>query len=146
MPWWIILIGLVIAVLLLDKYRSRKERKSQRPAPRQQNKSYEFVSLKGIRKSQEELSRLQPADEQVAQRVKKLFYSAAYQESRNVTAFHNILKELVQITKDILSNGGQPRMNQIADRVELLCGDDRAGFAEFISIMRRSYLPADQSQ
>jgi len=144
MPWWIILIGLIIAALLFENFRSGKIRKNERPAPGKTNRPVEFISLRGILKSQEELDRLQPADEHLAQRVTKLFYSAAYHESRNVTAFHNILKELVQITKEVLSNGGQSRMNLIADRVELLCGDDRAGFAEFISIMRRSYLPANQ--
>jgi hypothetical protein len=139
MPWWVILIGIVIAGLLLESFLSGKNKNK----PKERDKTFEFISLANARKRQEELGRLQPADEQQAQRVKKLFYSAAYHESRNVTAFHNILKELVQITKEILADGGQHRMNSIMDRVEWLCGDDRVGFGEFISIMRRSYLETE---
>ncbi|HEV7780861.1 MAG TPA: hypothetical protein VGO58_06325 [Chitinophagaceae bacterium] len=137
MSWWVILVGVIVVGLVWESFLSGKKSK-----PQKKENPFHFITTANARKKQEEPGRLEPADEHLVQRVKKLFYSAAYHESRNVTAFHNILKELVQITKEILSNGGKERMARIADRVEWLCGDDRAGFAEFISIMRRSYLPA----
>ena len=135
MPWWVILIGVIIAGLLLDNLLYSKKRKEK-----EVNQFLSGIQASSKRKIQEDISRLQPDDEQLAQRIKKLFYSASFHETRNLTAFHNILKELVQISKEILLTGGNERMKIIMDRVEYLCGDDRVGFGEFISIMRRAYL------
>ena len=135
MPWWVLLIGVIIAGLLLDNLLYSKKRKEK-----EVNQFLSGIQASSKRKIQEDISRLQPDDEQLAQRIKKLFYSASFHETRNLTAFHNILKELVQISKEILLTGGNERMKIIMDRVEYLCGDDRVGFGEFISIMRRAYL------
>lgn len=139
MPWWVIVIGVIILAFLLKNLLTSKKAKKEAKNP------FHSILEANAKRREEELTRLQPVDEEIAQRVKKLFYSAAYHESRNVTAFHNILKELVQITKDILNNGGRERMQKIIDRVEYLCGNDKVGFGEFISIMRRSYLEDDRA-
>lgn len=55
---------------------------------------------------------------------------------RNLTAFHNILKELSQIREAILVSGGIGRMKIITDRVVYLCGNDMMGFQEYLSILR----------
>ena len=137
MSLWVILI-IIIAVFFIYELTVGKKERNQRAE--QENEMFRRIRMSGQKKRDEELTRLDNGDEQQAQRIKKLFYSAAWHESRNVTAFHNILKELSQISKEILQMGGNEKMNIVMDRVEYLCGSDRKGFAEFISIMRRTYL------
>ena len=132
MPWWLIVIVIIILAVWVDSLlNSRKTQQSK-------NNDNPFHSIihAAERKRQEELTRLKPADEQVAQRIKKLFYSASFHESRNVTAFHNILKELSQMRNEILLAGGTERMTTITNRVEHLCGNDMMGFQEYMAIFR----------
>jgi ABC-type Fe2+-enterobactin transport system substrate-binding protein len=131
MPWWLIVIGVIIAGLLLDNLLYSKKRKEK-----EVTQFLSGIQASSKRKIQEDISRLQPEDEKHAQRIKKLFYSAAYHESRNVTAFHNILKELSQIRKEILLAAGTERMTTITNRVEYLCGNDMMGFREYLAIFR----------
>ena len=131
MPWWIIIIGVIIAGLLLDNLLYGKKRKEK-----EVNQFLSGIQASAKRKTQEELTRLPPHEEQVAQGIKKLFYSASFHESRNLTAFHNILKELSQIREEILASGGIGRMKIITDRIVYLCGNDMMGFQEYLSILR----------
>lgn len=76
MPWWIIIIGVIIAGLLLDNLLYSKKRREK-----EVNQFLSGIQASAKRKTQEELTRLQPDDEQVAQRIKKLFFSASFHES-----------------------------------------------------------------
>ena len=132
MSWWLIVILVIgLAVWVDSLLNSRKTQQSKR----NENPFHSIIHAAEQRR-QEELTRLKPDDEQVAQRIKKLFYSASFHESRNVTAFHNILKELSQIRKEILHAGGAERITTITNRVEHLCGNDMMGFQEYMAILR----------
>lgn len=133
MPWWLIVILVIgLAVWVDSLLNSRKTQQSKN----NENPFHSIIHAAEQRR-QEELTRLKPVDEQLAQRIKKLFYSASFHESRNVTAFHNILKELSQIRKEILLAGGTERMTTITNRVEHLCGNDMMGFGDYLSILRQ---------
>ena len=129
MPWWLIVIGVIILGVLLDHFLTEKKTREEAKNP------FRSIIEAGARRNEEELTRLQPDDEAIAQRVKKLFYSAAFHESRNVTAFQNILKELVQTRKEVLNSGGWERLNLIMQRTKYLCGNDMVGFREYLNIV-----------
>jgi hypothetical protein len=132
MSWWVIVLIIIGAFILYDLTVGKKER-SQRAD--QEKEMFRRIAASTQKHREEQLTRLNPADEQMSQRIKKLFYSASYHETRNLTAFQNVLKELSQIRQDILLNGGKERMKMITDRVVYLCGNDMRGFYEYLSIL-----------
>ena len=132
MPWWLILLIIIGVFILYDLVVGRKER-SQRAEL--EKRLFRNIAISQQKEREEDISRLNPADEQLAQRIKKLFYSASYHEPRNLTAFQNVLKELSQMRGEILQSGGREKMKTITDRVVYLCGDDMSGFYEYLSIL-----------
>ncbi|MBI5856163.1 MAG: hypothetical protein HZB42_00830 [Sphingobacteriales bacterium] len=134
MSWWIILLIIIGVFVIYDLAVGRKER-HQREEKEKEKEVFRRIAASQQKKRDEYLTRLNTSDENVAQRIQKLFLSASYHESRNVTAFHNILKELSQIREEILNNGGRERMKIITDRVEYLCGDNMPGFYEYLAIL-----------
>lgn len=132
MSWWVIVLIIIGAFILYDLTVGKKERNQR---TEQEKQMFRRIAASNQKQREEQLTRLIPADEQLSQRIKKLFYSASYHETRNLTAFQNVLKELSQIRQDILQNGGKERMKIITDRVVYLCGNDMLGFYEYLSIL-----------
>ncbi len=132
MSWWLILLLVIAAFVIYDVLIGRKERDQR---AEQEKALFRKIAAVQRKKRVEELTRLNPADEQLAQRIKKLFYSASWHETRNITAFQNILKELSQIRSEILQNGGKEKMKTVTDRTVYLCGSDMIGFYEYLSIL-----------
>jgi hypothetical protein len=132
MSWWIILLLIIGVFVLYDLAVGRKERHQREE---KEKEVFRRVAASQQKKRDAYLTRLNTSEENIAQRVQKLFQSASYYENRNVTAFHNILKELSQIRGEILNNGGKERMKIIKDRVEYLCGDNMPGFYEYLAIL-----------
>ena len=130
MPWWVIVIGIIILLFMLEYFLKNKKTKQLAKRPLQS------ILEANEKARQAELLRRQPADEELSQKIKNLFYSATWNETRNLKTFHNILKELLQIRKDILFDGGIVRMKRITDRVIVLCGDDMIDFQGYVSILR----------
>jgi hypothetical protein len=132
MSWWVIVLIIIGAFILYDLTVGKKERNQRED---QEKQMFRRIAASNQKQREEQLTRLNPADEQISQRIKKLFYSASYHETRNLTAFQNVLKELSQIRQYILQNGGKERMKIITDRVVYLCGNDMRGLYEYLSIL-----------
>jgi len=135
---WVVILLIIIAVVAL--YNIMLDKKDRRRVY-QHRETFRSIRVSQQQKIDEDMGRLQPVDEHLAQRIKKLLYSATYHENRNVVAFHNVLKEMSGLNKEILLNGGTERMSRIVDRVEYLCGNEKVAFTDLLSIMRRTYLP-----
>lgn len=132
MSWWVILLIIIGAFVLYDLLIGKKERNQR---AEQEKQLFRNIAVSQQKRRDEQLTRLDPANEQLAQRIKKLFYSASFHETRNLTAFQNILKELSQIRSEILKTGGKEKMKTVTDRVVYLCGNDMPGFYEYLSIL-----------
>ena len=132
MSWWVILLIIIGVFVLYDLVVGRKERNQR---AEQEKQVFRNISISQQKKKDEYLTRLNGGDEHMAQRIKKLFYSASFHETRNLTAFQNILKELSQIREDILLHGGRERVKIVTDRVVFLCGNDMRGFYDYLGIL-----------
>jgi hypothetical protein len=134
---WGIIAVFVIFLFILNYFVKRRRVKKVRAS--------EVDELAFIRKSVDQESslkqgRLGNRDEAVAHKVRKLMYDASFHEKRNHAAFNNILKELTSITKMVLQEGGQQRMQLIIKRVEQLCGNDSSYLFEYLDVMRKADL------
>jgi hypothetical protein len=134
---WGVIIGFLLFLFIFNYFeRSRKAKKI---------KTSGVDELAFIRKAADQHAILKEGklggqDEVVAQRVRKLVYDASFYESRNQAAFDDILKELTEITKTVLKEGGQKRMQLIITRVEQLCGNESSYLSGYLDTMRKAYL------
>lgn len=139
MAWWVfLLIGWILYVIInniIEKSKQKRKRKEL-------NNYISISNAWQLNKSQP-IAIPQPLDkksEDWALQIKKLLYDSVYYQNRNVYEFDKVLAELARVNKDILQEGGNSLVNHIVDRVEYLCGKEKAAFTELTDIMRNTGL------
>lgn len=134
---WGVIIGFLLFLFILNYIeRSRKAKRIRASGVDE----LAFIRRSVAQKDALKEEKLEGQDEFVAQRVKKLVYDASFYEAKNPMALNNTLKELTEITKTVLQDGGQKRMQLIITRVEQLCGNDSSYLSGYLDTMRKAYL------
>ncbi len=80
-------------------------------------------------------TRLASDEELLAERIKKLLFSASFYNGRDQRAYDNLCKEMKQVGDKLRAQGGRERWMRVRNRVQALCEEHWVGLSQYIYLL-----------
>ncbi len=108
---------------------------AQQRKPSEEDEIFARIRASAARAEMINSTRLSGDEEFLAERIKKLLFSASWHNGRDQRAYENLSAEMKQLGDKIRSQGDSARWSRVRRRVETLCGEHYVGLSRYMDLL-----------